>query len=182
MIDLLLKYGFDINAVDDYGDTPLLFGIKDTILVQNFLDRGADPSIYNDRGSNALMLATEQNNVPLMTLLLNRGIDINSMNYHRYTALMYGAYYCVKNAVRILIDYDADLNLQDDNLDTALHIATSKGCSEVVDLLLKAGAKISLVNSDNYTPEAVARLSHYDSIADTLHEASLPRVKSAYRR
>lgn len=52
IIELLLEYGADINAVELSGDTPLTYIIKnrDLDLFQNLIDRGADRSLRDQNG------------------------------------------------------------------------------------------------------------------------------------
>lgn len=184
MIDLLVEYGFQIDAVDENDDTPLLLAIKegDYELVQAFLNHDSNPNHYNNKGNNALMLAIEKNDIPVMELLLDNGADINSTNDHGYTALMYAAYHCNSDATNLLIKNRAGLDEVNEYLDSALHIAVFKQCAKVARLLLKAGARVSSMNEYGYTPESLARYLHNDHLANEIRDLRLSGVKSAYRK
>ena len=68
------------------------------------------------------------------------------------------------------------VNIVNEFGDSALHIAVSKDCDIIVRLLLRAGADISLVNEDGYTPEALARYSGYHDLIPEFEFQ--PRIKS----
>ena len=52
IIDLLLKYGANINSQNEIGNTPLNEAVNDDLydMVVFLLDRGADPNIPNENG------------------------------------------------------------------------------------------------------------------------------------
>jgi uncharacterized protein len=73
-------------------------------------------------------------------------------------------------AARVLIQKKADVNAAQDDGATALHWAVYRGNAEVVDLLLRAGAK-SVANREGMTPLAMAALYGNPPIVDRLLKA-----------
>ena len=75
-------------------------------------------------------------------LLLEHGADINTQTRFGGTSLYYASYYGALEAVRVLLEHDADVEVKHNNTGkTALQIAAEKGHDEVVKLLREHGAK-----------------------------------------
>ncbi len=68
----------------------------------------------------------------------------------------------------LLIDFDADVNLQDDHKQTALHYAAIAGNREAVKMLLRARAKKTLEDTQGYTPFARAISAGHLKLASLL--------------
>lgn len=78
--EILIGSGFDINARDLYGTTPLLYAIRkaNMPLIKMFLAEGADPNIIHAENSfSPLMYAISSNEKAAFTELLSHGADIN---------------------------------------------------------------------------------------------------------
>ncbi|KAA0034767.1 E3 ubiquitin-protein ligase KEG [Cucumis melo var. makuwa] len=93
-------------------------------LVKLLLHAGADPAAQDaQHGRTALHTAAMANDVELVQLILNAGVDVNVCNVHNtiplHVALARGANSCVG----LLLSSGANYNLQDDEGDNAFHIA-----------------------------------------------------------
>jgi len=78
-------------------------------------------------------------------------------------------------AVRILLDEDAELNLRDDDGNTALHYLVDKGFDEVVRLLADRGADLSLTNRRGDTPLAIVERGRTGNIEASVATVALLR-------
>ncbi|WJF90364.1 ankyrin repeat domain-containing protein [Paraburkholderia bonniea] len=77
-----------------------------------------------------------------------------------------GLHYASQNLSNMLLEfirYGANLDIQDDDGNTALHLALSGGLASNAILLLKAGAQINLVNKNGETPAALAKKNGFSS-------------------
>ena len=63
--------------------------------------------------------------------------------------------------VRLLVERGADLTIQDDDGETALHYAAKKGCKATTELLLAYGADISAINREGQT--ALHHAAHFSA-------------------
>ena len=54
--------------------------------------------------------------------------------------------------MRVLIEHGADVTMQDKACSTPLHLASSRGSTEIVRLLLQYGADIAAQDENNKTP------------------------------
>nr|XP_027079322.1 E3 ubiquitin-protein ligase KEG-like isoform X2 [Coffea arabica] len=93
-------------------------------LVWILLAAGADPTAEdNQHGRTALHTAAMINDVQLVKVILDDGVDVNIRNMHNtiplHVALARGA----KSCVGLLLSAGANCNLQDDDGDNAFHIA-----------------------------------------------------------
>uniref|UniRef100_A0A1J3C6K6 E3 ubiquitin-protein ligase KEG n=1 Tax=Noccaea caerulescens TaxID=107243 RepID=A0A1J3C6K6_NOCCA len=93
-------------------------------LVQILLAAGADPTAQDSQhGRTALHTAAMANNVELVRVILDAGVNANIRNVHNtiplHMALARGANACVS----LLLESGSDCNIQDDEGDNAFHIA-----------------------------------------------------------
>ncbi|KAJ9190547.1 hypothetical protein P3X46_001734 [Hevea brasiliensis] len=93
-------------------------------LVRILLAAGADPTAQDSQhGRTALHTAAMANDVELVKIILEAGVDVNIRNMHNtiplHVALARGA----KSCVGLLLSAGASCNLQDDEGDNAFHIA-----------------------------------------------------------
>jgi len=70
----------------------------------------------------------------------------------------------------LLLEHRADVNAQDDERETSLHLAVTGGQMEAVRLLLKYGANIHSQNKNRRTPFQLASEIGSQEIMDLLHE------------
>lgn len=86
--------------------------------------------------------------IEVCTLLLNYGANVNAVTKNGCTALFFAAQQNKVEAVRLLLERQADPNIPLLELgDTPLFTASQKGFDQVVDLLLKYGADPALSTS-----------------------------------
>ncbi|HET9824044.1 MAG TPA: ankyrin repeat domain-containing protein, partial [Chitinophagaceae bacterium] len=90
-IKLLLKYGADINVKAKSGNSPLLIacvGYGKYDVVKLLIEKGADVFAVNNWKENALMRAALFGDTATISLLLDKGIEIDAMSQDSVTALM----------------------------------------------------------------------------------------------
>ncbi len=76
----LLQSGIPVNAIDEYGFTPLIEAaiMNRTDIAELLIQYGAEVKLQDVLGNTALHWAAENNNRALATLLLDRGADPNA--------------------------------------------------------------------------------------------------------
>ncbi|MBQ9338663.1 MAG: ankyrin repeat domain-containing protein [Lentisphaeria bacterium] len=95
-IDLLMAHGADINARDEYQETPLFYAVKGKypeIMIPHLLAKGADLEARNDYQQTPFLAALDycDDPVPVITLLKNAGCDLSVTDEHGNGALEYAA-------------------------------------------------------------------------------------------
>lgn len=112
--------------------------------LQYVLENNSDAiNFKNSSGFTPLILASYHGNVEVATHLAKHVKDINVIS-DTGTALMAAVF---KNDIRItkmLLDFNADVNITDANGTTALHYATRLSNEDLVKLLVAYGADLNL--------------------------------------
>ena len=151
--------GADVNAPNDYGDTPLhraaYHGLTEKVRL--LLRNNADISRRAQRGETPLLYATRPEGHPETALaLLEDGADVDAADNFGMTPLHGAAMIGDVDVARVLLDKGADVNRQTLAGYTALHIAASSGKTEFVQFLLDKGADRNLRDNRNLTPAEAA--------------------------
>ena len=132
--------------------------VCDLIRVRTLLARGADPDARDEDGRTPLFSAVLGGSVALLGLLLESKADVNARDSRGATALHVAAEEVLPEAATLLIGRGADVTLQDEEGNTPLGRAVffARGRSDVVRLLLKAGANPDAPNKAGETPRQLA--------------------------
>ena len=200
IVKLLLKAGADPNVTNLQKETPLLRisrGGNDTLafdVSKDLIDAGANVNLSEDlAGMTPLLHAVSSGNAALVDLLLKAGADPNSANFQNATSLL-SASFKEDNSLstslgKKLIDAGADVNIQSSfNGMTPLHNSVGRGNTQLVDLLLTAGADpeirnhrgiraIDQINSTS-NPEAIQKIFEKHG-ADSVRR---PELFAKYRK
>ena len=121
-----------------------------TEIVQLLIDSGADPQHPTLDGWTPLHSCYAY---PEIThALLKNGVDLNSLTKLGSTPLFLGAYSGVLGVVKVLLSYKPILELTTVEGASALTAATNHGNTEVIRLLLKAGANYDHQSGRNTFP------------------------------
>jgi ankyrin repeat protein len=199
------------------GDYPTRTADMDSLeFIKLLLDTGADPNArmiessetrtvftnqwLDEEGATAFLRASQSGDVPLMKLLLEYGADphintelgvtplavaagigwVEGVTTERSTAQTI-------EAVKLLLELGIDPNFQADTGRVALHGAAHKGATEVVKILVEAGANMDLRdfgNTDNRgSPELAAHtwraIDYADGLVRVGVQSAIPHPETA---
>ena len=132
--------------------TPLAFAAINNHLdvAKYLLDHKADPNAKDVDNQTPLIGAVCYDHKEMVELLLSSGANINAVDTnaaldkdtaHGRTALHYAAFSGFKNIVQVLLDHNADINIEDRNRETPLGLAKINGHKDVVELLHQYGGR-----------------------------------------
>jgi len=148
-VRVLLDREANPDIQDDMLNTPFLYagaeGMLDILKLAN--DAGADPAVTNRYGGTALIPACERGHVDIVRYLLEQSdVDVDHVNRLGWTGLLEAIILSDggpphQEIVRLLIDGGADVDLADGDGTTPLQHARQRGYSEIVQMLLDAGAR-----------------------------------------
>lgn len=145
----LIEAGADINIRDNRMDNPFLYAGAEGLLeiLKLTIDAGADTKLTNRFGGTALIPAAERGHVEIVRELLTRtDVDVNHINDLGWTALLEAIILSDggerhQQIVQLLVDHGADVNIPDGNGVTPLAHARQRGYQQIIEILLKAGAR-----------------------------------------
>jgi len=157
--DFILK-GIDINTLDKHGLTPLDIAVENNAYesVQTLLNHRANIHRVSDNEETLLHTACYGSDVDIVKLLIGRGLKINVKDKEGNTPLHYA---CEDDdnleTVKFLLQMHAEINTQNNNHETALHIAIIYNCPEIVAYLISRDIDITLKNTDKLTAQDIAK-------------------------
>jgi uncharacterized protein len=172
----LLGRGADVDERNASGRTPVTAAVYEgsAETVRVLVDAGADVNIQDDMRSNAFLALGETGNVSVLDEVLKGHPDVNLTNRFGGTALIPAAHRGHVEMVRALLARtDVDVDHVNDAGWTALLEAVILGDggqahTEIVRLLLGAGADRDIADRDGLTPVEHATRSGYGEIAALL--------------
>jgi ankyrin repeat protein len=168
VVQLLLDANANVNAIDFYEQTALhcaaCYG-HDAV-GRLLLKAGADSSIRGAGGQTALHIAvTKEGNFRFIELLLAYGSSRDDHTKEDKNVLLLAAQNNTQNVVQPLLEISSDVNCQDVDGNSPLHMVhTSADDQALFELLIKHGADINLRNNDGWTPLMVA--CYYDRLIE----------------
>lgn len=114
LLDIMIKYGADINALDCEGLTPLnrAIDLKNAHIVQVLVDARADVNIRDSNGMTLLHRAINSKDEKIAEILIKSGrADLNARDVERMTPLHRAIRVKNSNIVQMLLDAGADYTI-----------------------------------------------------------------------
>jgi len=164
---VLLEFGLQADVRDRHGATPLMRAgrFDNQLAIELLQQHGADINAIDGRGGNILFYVgkrqsgrTEQQQLQTLKIferLLQRGVDITHMN-QKNRSLLYTN--CNPHIIRILLAEKLDVNHQDNEGNTPLHLVMKCELT-ALRTLITAGANPNAKNKKGLTPLHIALLS-----------------------
>jgi ankyrin repeat protein len=181
MVNLLLKYGMNVDIPATDGETPLMRAAEKSQLkvMETLLDHGAkingqDPTL----GYTALFFAVGRDQLQAVDFLIQHGADLNIAKKTGGTALVKAAARGDTDIVHELIKAKADLNAVDHDGQTAL----IHSCQRIevkrdsIHELVEAGANIDVVDNRGETALTYAGDRGHSEIVDYLKAKGAKRT------
>lgn len=180
----LLDEGVDVNSKDRYGETALIKASGSLVGMNVFnllIERGADVNIVSsDRGDSALSIASGNNQLDKVRILLEKGANPNVTPTNGLSPLINASSKGYTDLARLLLDNGADPNLANGNY-TPIIAAAGTGRTEIVKLLLDKGANPNTTGALGYTPITFAVEGGYVEVIRVLLEKGAdPNAKNGF--
>ena len=132
----------DMSHVDKYGNTVVIYAAELTHpgTMEVLIDAGADIEVKDNVGRSPLLLARK---LGVVEVLVRAGADVCVTDDEGDTCLMLAAHFGHTETVRALLCMpEVDVNHSNNSGSTSLHRAVSQKHSDVVEVLIDAGADI----------------------------------------
>jgi len=149
---------------------------NDVVEARRLIDAGANVNAKDDSVQSAYLVTTSEGYLELLELTLEHGADVSSLDSFNGTGLIRAADRGHVEIVRRLLETDTEVDHVNNLGWTALLEAIILGDggprhTEVVRLLVGAGADVNLADGDDITPLAHARDRGHEEIVAILEAA-----------
>jgi ankyrin repeat protein len=152
----LVDRGEDLNALGGFlSGTGLHYAVKhgNKAICQLLLERGANGTAKDKQNeASPLHYASIEGSADLCELLVRYGADVTAVRDGGWTPLMLAVLFSRPASVCRPLISSASVNMTDLDGDQALHMASRKGLTETVQLLVECDADTSALNKRRQTP------------------------------
>jgi uncharacterized protein len=174
----LLGLGASVEMQDENGRTALIAAAyqNNLSIASDLIRVGADVNQQDHTQQSAYLISTSEGYLELLRLTLQAGADVHSTDSYNGTGLIRAADRGHVEIIRELLKTDIQIDHINNLGWTALLEAIILGDggarhTEVVRLLVEAGANVNLADSNEITPLAHARQRGYGPIVEILSAA-----------
>ena len=154
-LQAIVDHGADVNSTNKWNQTAVALALmeRNVDAINVLLNVGADPNIADDDGDTCLHEVIRIDYSKEMILsIIEHGANVNAANNQNFTALKMA---CVKrniDAVSVLLNAGADVNMADAAGDTCLHEAITGNFSrEMLKAIVDNSANVNATNKWNET-------------------------------
>lgn len=174
-VERLIREGASVMARDNRSRTALLAATHGNhpAVARALIAAGADVNAKDDIQDSPYLYAGAEGRIEILKMTLAAGADLKSVNRYGGTALIPAAHHGHPDAVRILLGTAIDKDHVNKLGWTALLEAVILGDggpihTEIVRLLVDAGANVNLADRDGVTPLAHAKRRGFREMARIL--------------
>ncbi len=184
-IGLVLAKGADVNAGDNYGNSPLADAVKlgDVKTVEFLLKNGANVDARDNDGKTPLHeffsvsgpiyirhinreVDLTQIEAQIAEMLVRNGADVNAVDRQGRTALAMAVSFGNMKAVEFLLKNGGNVNARDNDGKTPLHLinaivgdrSTPGQITKLTEMLIRSGADVNARDNKQQTPLFFSRL------------------------
>jgi ankyrin repeat protein len=166
MVAYLLSFTFiDVNLLDNNGKTALYLAIEQNYvsIIECLVEaNGIELNLQAPHRESVLFLVASLGRTAIVTRLLNYGADVNLKNEHElqrtalHAAVVHGR---VETVAALLMTKGIEVDVCDNEGNTALLLAIQMRDLEMVTQLLRAGANVNLRNGARYDCQTALHLA-----------------------
>ncbi len=147
--NLLIKNGCNVNEFDKYNRTPAYWAIQGGSLkcLKMLYENGANFKLRKCGDENLLYFAVGEGKIEIVKYLINIGMD-KYINDIEFPLLILATNYNNKEMVKLLIKYNINVDLKDENGNTALINSVEQAKYEITEVLLENNANPYITNKE----------------------------------
>ncbi len=139
--------------------------------VKDFIEIGFSPSAMNKKGVSLVALSIRSRNPDIFNFLVERGADLHVISEDRgYNLLLEAVVADDLKILKMLLEFNIDVNILSKNNQTALILAAGQNSFEVCQLLLEHGADKEISDNLGMTALDYANVFKYQPLIDLLEK------------
>jgi ankyrin repeat protein len=142
LVEMLVKYGANIDLKDDTGQSPLfaasIYAKQTWDCIRFLVARGADINTYDESGNTPLMLCSIHNQPDLAEFLLGHGAKTDHPNRTGRTPLGMAMEYGMREVFNILLESGANTDITVESEPLVLQVVL-QGWADSLDIMLENG-------------------------------------------
>ncbi|XP_003427840.1 putative ankyrin repeat protein RF_0381 [Nasonia vitripennis] len=165
---IFLDHGAQVNIRNVEGKTPLHFCAENQSLsfIELLISYGADVNILTNNGQSVIHFAAANKHYKVLESLLKHGLNVNAKGKDgNFTPLFNAVWSNRYENVKLLLDWQANVNERIINSQIVLHVAVDQKHADIVNILLEHGSDINVL--DDYGNTALT-ISLYQ-VAETMN-------------
>ncbi|MDH5230550.1 MAG: ankyrin repeat domain-containing protein [Gammaproteobacteria bacterium] len=155
----LVENGAAVNSHDPFGFTPIMLATVEghTELVKTLIQLKADIELSNNGGDTAITLASRFNYPAIVRVLLDIDANTNHTNKNGDTALHIAVMQGHEEVIKMLANNKkVNINAREQMQRSPLILATIRGDTSTVELLIRLGANPNLMDKHGFTALHIA--------------------------
>ncbi|RMZ96049.1 GA-binding subunit beta-1-like [Brachionus plicatilis] len=157
-----------------YNNESMIRAVKDKNLqkLKNILETSKCSLNYSNKdGMNALHLATSNNDLEMVSYLINQKVDLDSRSNLNRTALHYACQGGYLDIASLLVENNSDVNAIDFLDMTPLHMCAEKNNNQIAKILCKSkNIKLDTYDRFNRTSYSIARSNKNSELIKILED------------
>jgi len=180
VVKLLLDHNAKVNPLSRHGMIPLSVAARHgylgiaKLLLGNLEDVEGGPGKWSP-----MIIAASAGQVTVIKAFLDAGVNVNlrygqggtPLTEHGDTPLHIACRRGHEALIKLLLEYNADVDYKNDKGETPLHVSCSRGIADEVELLLQAGANVYCETDAELTPLHFACHAGTESVVKRLLDA-----------
>jgi len=182
-VQMCLKYGADVNILNDSNQTALHVAVygENCDIVKELLEKNVDVNAKDINGKTALHNAAEHGSLEAVLMCLKYSADVNMKCNCNITPFHYAALGGHVDIMGYLLNSTLDVNARDIYVRTPLHIAYLQGNIKAFIKRLKSGADINMMDYDRQLAlHIAASCDNCDMMKELLDNKSDVNSKEKY--
>ena len=141
-------------------------------ILKKLFEYNIDPTVTNIRGITPFHMAAQGDSPNSLVYLVEKfKVNFNQKDNDNTNCLQWASYMGAENSFLYLVSLGIDLNEQNINGQTALHVAILAECTKIVKKLIQRGADINLRDIKNRTPYELAIEKNKVTIIEMFQES-----------
>ncbi|MCX8513513.1 MAG: ankyrin repeat domain-containing protein, partial [Candidatus Pacebacteria bacterium] len=167
---IFLKRNANLDVVDKYGDSPLIYATKSNqpLVAQMLIKAGANVNIVNNDGRTALAYSIINGMSTTSIALIKAGTNLDNLDNSTNTAFSLAIEKGDSVMAKLILNSGYDFNIQTDKGLSAANLAVVSGENSILSNLLSKGADIRISDENKATPLIYASFTDDSTTTTTI--------------